>query len=92
MLYEITITLLFDTQHVYDILLNMRQRLHTYGQNHIWRNPNNFICVGEHKVCRYMPTSDTLEFQVSMQSGNKYVKRLVEVERSEFIKRLMEVC
>ncbi len=70
----------------------MRQRLHTYGQNNIWRNPNNFICVGNHKVCRYIPDDDTLEFQVSMQSGGRYVKRLVEVSRVEFIDRLIEVC
>ncbi len=70
----------------------MRQRLHTYGDNKIWRNRQDFICIGQYKVCRYLPENDTLEFQVSMTSGGKYIKRLIEVERMKFIQHLNEVC
>ncbi len=69
----------------------MKQRLHTYGQNSIYRNNQDFICVGQHRVCRYLPKNDMLEFQISMVSGGGYVKRLVEVERKEFIRHLNEV-
>jgi len=66
-------------------------KLHTYGNNRIWRNDRNFILIGNHKICRYRPHNDTFEFQVSETVNNRYVKRFVEVEKDEFIERLTEV-
>ena len=66
-------------------------KLHNYENNRIWRDDRNFILIGKHKICRYLPRSDTFEFQVSETVNNRYVKRFVEVEKDEFIERLNEV-
>ena len=66
-------------------------KLHTYGNNRIWRDGRNFILIGNHKICRYRPHSDTFEFQVSGTVKGHYTKRFVEVAKNEFIERLSEV-
>jgi hypothetical protein len=64
------------------------ERLHDYGKNRIWKDDRNFILIENHKICRYLPHSNTFEFQVT---GSRNIKRFVEVEKSEFLARLSEV-
>lgn len=68
----------------------MRQRLHIYG-NRISRDDRNFIKVGQHKICRYLPENNSLQFQVRETSNGMYINRLIEIEKNEFLQRLTEV-
>ena len=68
----------------------MKQRLHTYT-NRIWRDDHNFVKVDTHKICRYLPENNSLQFQVRETSNGMYVNRLVEIDKNEFLQRLTEV-
>ncbi len=68
----------------------MRQRLHTY-QNRIWRDDHNFVKVGNHKICRYLPGDSLLQFQVRETCNGAYINRLIEIDKNEFMQRLTEV-
>lgn len=68
----------------------MRQRLHTYTQNRIHRDKHNFIRSGSVPICRYLPERNSFEFLVNDHINGKRVKRFMEVEPLEFIKRLTE--
>ncbi len=62
--------------------------LHNYQHNRIWRDDRNFILIGRHKICRYIPRHNTFEFQVT---SSRNIKQFVEIEKDELIKRLTEV-
>ena len=68
----------------------MRQRLHVYAQNKIYRDRNNFIRSGNVPICRYIPDHNSFEFLVNGHINGKRVRRFIEVEPSEFINRLTE--
>lgn len=63
-------------------------RSYTRNRNRIWRDDRNFIMVGNHKICRYLPRNNSFEFQVT---SSRNIKQFVEVEKDDFIKRLKEV-
>jgi hypothetical protein len=66
-------------------------KLHTYGQNRIWRDASGFVRVGSRVICRYLPGQDTLQFQYTTVINGHNAKRFIEVEKSEFLERLTEV-
>jgi len=64
--------------------------LHTYTQNRIHRDRNNFLRIGCIKLCRYIPERQSFEFMVKDVVNGRHVKRFMEVEPQELIERLTE--